>query len=150
MGITTVSATGNQILGAGSAAVGDGLTLIRLRGLFSIQLMSSTAAFDRQQGAFGIGIVRAEAFAIGVTAVPTPIADQDWNGWLYWTPYIVEANGASFEDSFRIIQEFTIDTKAMRKLNMGDTIYAVIENTESGSAPVAHTYFDSRILLKLP
>jgi len=147
---TAISAGGVSIIGLGAAAAVEGLTLIRLRGKFRHNIQSSTAAGDGLVGAFGINIVKAPAFAIGVTAVPTPIAEQDNEDWLYWMPIQLVSSFATegFGNAGSDLEDHVIDTKAMRKLQVGDTIYAATELVLTGTASTVLT-FDSRILAKL-
>jgi len=42
-----------------------------------------------------------------------------------------------------------VDTKAMRKLDLGDVIFAVAQVTELGAATM-RVFFDSRLLVMLP
>ena len=46
-------------------------------------LSAATSALDGFNGAFGIGLVTRQALAVGVSAVPTPLDEEDWDGWLY-------------------------------------------------------------------
>ena len=91
------------------------------------------------------------AFAIGQTAVPTPITEADWPGWLYHqfgdcrvvTATIadgVNASGANFR--------MEIDSKAMRKQGADETLMAVLEVSEQGTATM-EMHGDLRILDKL-
>ena len=146
-----VASSTSVIIGLGAQLLQDGTTLVRTRGLLHAWLVSVSAANEGFRGAFGIGIVRDQAFAVGVTAVPTPITDQGWDGWLFWMPFFIEAPAtmATFGNAGSAVVDMPIDTKAMRKLDLGDTIYGVLEVTENGTA-VANVHFDSRVLLKLP
>ena len=147
--VTTSSVSANQILGAGAQAQEDGLTLLRLRGRYSAFLTAVSAINDGYHGAFGIGIVTAEAFSIGVTAVPLPITDVGWDGWIFWSPVQLQAHVATAAGETEVSQEMEVDTKAMRKLRLGDTIYAVTELIEVGTAVISQA-FDSRLLVALP
>ena len=142
----------NAIVGQGAEATQDGGTLVRLRGSLLWGAGEQSAQGEGWIGAFGIGIVTAEAFAIGSTAMPSPVADVDWDGWIYWTPVQAiqtEVAGGNAEGDIR--NEESVDTKAMRKLRQGDTIFAAVEvvtlGTASGSFILA---FDSRTLIALP
>ena len=48
-----------------------------------------------------------------------------------------------------VSQRFTVDSKAMRKLPVGKTMYAVLGIVEQGTATMCW-YFDSRTLFFLP
>ena len=146
---TTSSVSANVILGSGSAATLEGLTLLRLRGMFTAQLRAFAAVGDGFSGAIGIGIVTAEAFAVGVTAVPLPITDVAWDGWIWWEPIQLKTHVALAAGEVGTKVVSTVDSKAMRKLRLGDTIFAIVEVTEVGTSIIA-MQFDSRILVALP
>ena len=123
---------------------GAGETVIRTRGLFGYQ-SDQTAATENQNGAVGIGLVSAQAVSVGVTAVPHPATDADWNGWL-WHSYFANtlqvATAVGFEN---ITQRIVIDSKAMRKLGTDERIVLVVENSSSSGM---RFYFDVRIYSK--
>jgi len=147
--VTALSATANQFVGSAINPLTDGLTVVRLRGRFSIYLTLATAVGDGFQGAFGIGLATAAAVAVGATAVPTPITEQQWDGWLYWTP--ISVHGAVVSSTAlgnETKMDFEVDTKAMRKLTTEDALYSMIQVTEIGTA-TAEVFFDSRVLIKL-
>ena len=149
--LASIVASGSQILGSGAAATTDGLTLVRTRGRAIFKVQSFTAAGDAFTGAFGIGIVTAEAFAIGITAMPIPVTDLNWDGWLYHSMVQVVAGDktAGDVDFTGATQILDVDSKAMRKLRLGDTIFAALELVETGIVDMDFT-FDSRVLVKLP
>ena len=143
VGQTGVSANTSFILGAGAQAQVDGLTLVRLRGELLFYLSAAGTTLDGFSGAFGIGVVTNAAFAVGASAVPMPITEMEENIWLYHQ--VVQCFGTGDYSSALRVQ---VDSKAMRKLNVGDTIYAALELTEVGTA-VLQASFDSRVLVKL-
>ncbi len=145
-GVTSRTSSGVAIIGAGLTFLADGDTLVRLRGNLVLRNASGAGATDSFVGAFAIGITTASAFAIGVTAVPTPLTEQDWDGWIYWVQYSVFGADLSAPAA---IQRETIDTRAMRKLRQDDVIYGAVEDVETGAMTMQVT-FDSRILRKLP
>ena len=149
--LTSSAGSNTNIVGSGAAANEDGLTLLRLRGRLNAVLAVCSAAGDGFQGAFGIGIVKAPAFAIGITAVPSPITEQNDEDWLYWTPISCHGGDATAgsRNWDRSLIDTVVDTKAMRKLNAGDTIYSVLEVIEIGTAEL-DLFFDSRILVAIP
>ena len=143
---TQVSST-VQILGNGQVTTQDGLTIVRLRGFVELILTSASALGDGFDGAIGIGIVSAPAFAIGVTAVPTPITEIEWEGWLWHQFFSLTAPTAAQDSENR--QVFEVDSKAMRKINSEEVVYAAIEVTETGTAGLK-AKLGTRMLLKLP
>ena len=153
-GVTTqaISADGKTILGAGAQVVDDGFTLVRTRGVISIGLSASSTVGGGFTGAVGVGIVTNDAFAIGATAMPGPLADAQWDGWLFHTFFNsmgLKAGLATQDTVPQAVQHIVVDSKAMRKLNLNDPIFAMIDVIEIGVA-VIQVRADSRLLLKLP
>ena len=139
------------ILGNGQAnADNDGLTVIRLRGFFELVLEAASNAGDGFDGALGIGIVSTPAFTIGVTAVPTPLVDIEWEGWMYHqffslhSPVALQASTAAAN-----FLRMEIDSKAMRKFDSAETIFAAVDVLEHGTSSIS-VRLGTRLLLKLP
>ena len=82
--VSSVSNTGSTLL-SGLAFEIPG-TIIRTRGMITI-FPTSFGADLNVVGAFGIGLVSAEAFAAGIASVPEPYADSDWGGWMVLQPF---------------------------------------------------------------
>ena len=150
-GVTNVTASGSAFVGLGVAAAHPGLTQIRLRGLLDLWIRGNPATDgDGYFGAFGIGIVEAPAFAIGITAVPTPVTDAASETWLYhhfFSVHMGDITGGAGQSSM-MHQRIVVDSKAMRKTPPNVVMYAVIESVEIGAANM-DVFFDSRALLKL-
>ena len=150
--VQLVAATSNIIFGSGITPVIPHLTVTRLRGLFKYSLRSADAAGSGFSGAVGIGIVSADAFGVGVTAVPKPFADAQWPGWLwhhfFHTTAPIGALSASNDQSVGETS-VVIDSKAMRKLRLNEVLFAVAELNEVTSASVLVALV-SRVLVKLP
>ncbi len=155
--IQVLTASGSSVIGAGALALEDGLTMVRLRGHVTLYLRLG-GINDAFFGAMGIGVYTAAAFAIGVTAMETPITDEAWNGWL-WHQYFglgtpVAITSSSNESAGATagvgMLQLDIDSKAMRKLHTEDVIAMVIEVTEVGTSELAIVGMSSRVLIKLP
>jgi len=87
---------------------------------------------------------------VGVTAVPDPIADMDWDGWMYHRFFDVHGAAGTFDATEpQASIQFEVDSKAMRKIPLNETLVAVLEVVEQG-ASTGTAWFDSRILVKLP
>ena len=155
--VSGIAATGPFLGLIGATPTSDGITLVRLRGQTDIFLQTSDALNSGFHGAIGVGIATDAAVAVGVTAVPTPITEETWDGWL-WHHYFslttagaISAAGAALswsgegESSMRI----EVDSKAMRKIAVAETIYCAIEVIEVGAATLSWS-FNSRTLSKLP
>ena len=91
--------------------------------------------------AAGIGIVSADAFAVGATAVPSPSADQDWSGWMwhYAGGPIVGFSVTESENTGPVSQiRIPIDVKAMRKMKPNEVIFGSVGlSAEVGVATIS-------------
>ena len=144
------SATSNGVFGSGVTPVIPQLTVVRIRGMFTALLKTADAANAGFTGAVGIGIVSADAFAIGITAIPKPFSDAEWPGWLWHQFFDLTASFALAANttqppSIRI----PVETKAMRKLRLNEILFANFEVGETAAATLRMT-FVSRMLVKLP
>ena len=143
------SATITRFLGSALQFSVDGLTLVRTRGQFMANLGSGSAASSGFFGAVGIGLATAAAVAVGITAVPTPITEQGWDGWIWWMPVYCFAGRADEVSGPLGGQRTEIDTKGMRKITEDDALYAALEVTEVGASSL-NVALDCRMLFKLP
>ncbi len=137
----------SAILGSGQANLDDGVTVVRLRGFVELTL-SAGGALDGFAGAIGIGIVSTPAFDIGITAVPTPITEIEWEGWMWHQLFSLHSPGAFSATSTGSVLRLPIDSKAMRKFDSQETILAVMEVTETGTTAMT-VRLGTRLLLKL-
>ncbi len=147
-----ISTSNNVIMASGASLLDDGSTLLRIRGMLTLQLTTATVAPGGFTGAFGINIVRGPAFAVGVSAVPTPITEQGLDSWIFWEAWSVTTVTATIADGVNAVGctvRIPVDSKAMRKLDLGDVIYATMEFNEIGVS-ILQSHFDSRVLLTLP
>ena len=150
-GRVLISGTTATLIGSGAQALQDGLTLLRIRGSLFARLASAAAAGEFMFGAVGIGKVESNAFGAGIASVPSPITDLDWDGWLWWDFLSFESvtDAEALNRGGIAGWRVPIDTKAMRKLDLGDVIYAAVEmRTESG-ALTASIALDCRMLVAL-
>ncbi len=98
-------------------------------------------------GAYGFAVVSDQASAIGVTAVPTPITDAGSSLFLSWTSWFApleHGTTVGFDARPGFIVEY--DSKAMRKVEIGQDFVEVIENANSGDG--ANFVAMTRILIK--
>ena len=121
------------------------VTVMRTRGHVSI-IPESTAADVHLIGAFGAGIVTAEAFGAGIASMPEPFTDADWGGWLVWRTF---SYGLEFETAASVgfpNWNFEIDSKAMRKVGPDDNIVTI--SSEAGAVG-ARLFTGGRTLIQL-
>ncbi len=149
---TTISGSAVTILGSGATSLIDGQTLVRTRGHFDAFLTAATGANDGFSGAFALGIINEDAFAIGATTIMDPVADSDWEGWFFHRFFVAAQLTSTLADGVNAVMasvRFDVDSKAMRKLAEGDVLFACMETLELGTA-VMEVHVDTRVLTKLP
>jgi len=132
-------------------------TLIRTRGEVLLRLESAASQGEGFFGAIGIAKATTAAVTAGVGSVPTPIAEEDWDGWL-WHRYfhllaVSPLDGQAAVDldilnSVTAALRFDFDSKAMRKINELESLYGALEVTEVGTATLTFNA-NSRQLFKL-
>ncbi len=128
----TVLASASSVLDQtliGSTA-GAPFTIIRTRGLFYAE-SDQVAANEHPNGAFGFALVRDPAAAAGIISIPTPLTEQDDESWFVWqayqAAYHVDAAGSTASP-----HRIEFDSKAQRKVQEGDTMVVVVQNSGSG------------------
>ena len=146
--IDTVSATLVLILTLNAAALAlRPFTIVRTH--LEVEFGSDqVAASEVQIAAIGLAIVSDQASAIGITAIPTPITDLDSDLWFMHQPMI---NSMFVGDATGVKQPFSsrysIDSKAMRRVNADEDMVFVLEGASAGSGVTITTM--GRFLLKL-
>ncbi len=137
----TLPAATSQILGSFVVSAGDE-TIVRFRGLLSI-ISDQVAASEEVHGAIGVAIVSEDAFNVGITAVPTPIADIQSDAWMVWQPFAHSILFLQTDASGTVITEggqtnVVIDSKAMRKIHTDERAVVVIENQAAAFGCLVH------------
>jgi len=124
-------------------AVEEPLTVMRIRGEWTMHLTAATALNDGYRGAVGIGIASLQAFTAGAASVPTPVVDLDSDNWLYHRFFTLRAPGPivqaavalSTDNAISSSLRVEIDSKAMRIIkDQNLVIYGAVEFTVQGSA----------------
>ena len=129
--LVTVPVSSKVILASFTEATGIDVTVRRSVGMLFVQ-SDQSAAQEVQAGAFGMCVVNGTAAALGVTAIPGPVTDDDdelWGGYLGF----VAAGEAGTEAPISGIQ-YPFDFKAMRKIPGGSFQIFIIENASSAAA----------------
>jgi len=147
---TSFTSTTAAILGSGAVlATESKVTILRVRGMITVRLITATSIGDGFHFAIGLGIVSSDAFGVGVTAVPNPIADAQWDGWM-WHQFgdVHQITGAEADGSNAVsnIMRIPVDTKAMRKFGDNETLMFNMEVVEVGTSNIT-VFADSRQLL---
>ena len=125
-GAVPVAASNVKTLGSVGVASGEApVTLVRTRGRYSIGLTVFPGARANWRGVLGMIVVSADAFAIGITAVPGPLSDPE-NDWIVWAPTVLTVNTAALEGN-AVFDTVDFDSRGMRKLKLGDVLAVVYE-----------------------
>ncbi len=124
-----ITTTGGQILLTMVASELAARPFTVLRTHLEILITSDQLAADElQAGAVGLCVVSDQAAAVGVTAVPTPATDAASDLWFahQWCfNRFAFASGVGFDASEGKV--YTIDSKAMRKVNNDQQILVITE-----------------------
>ena len=145
------ASSGQQLWTTGVTTSSGKITIIRTRGLYHVTLNTADAVGSGFFGAIGIGLVTSNAFAAGNAAVPGPLTEEDWDGWLFHHYFDVRAITATIADGVNaasVSQRIVIDSKAMRKFDEDMTLVGVTEMTESTNATI-EMQGQTRLLVKL-
>ena len=150
--VQTLSAAGASLWDTGQALTEPGLTIVRIRGELLVWLSTVTTVGDGfTKFSAGIGIVNADAFAVGATAIPSPADDDDWPGWM-WHHAGAGLIGLETTEVGRFPLNgvrIPIDTKAMRVMKQNEVIVGVVAvETEIGTS-VLRFIGNTRMLSKL-
>ena len=100
-----------------------------------VMLRSDQAAAIETQGV-GIGqaVVSEQSAAAGIASLPTPITDLGSD--MFYVHRILFADESSLTDRTRPASRLTIDSKAMRKVEGGETIATVLEGAGVGAGMI--------------
>ena len=123
-------------------------TIVRTRGLLAIKFAAGNNSDGRVEGAVGIAIVSAQAFAVGATAIPAPFTEAGWDGWFFHQFFAISQEAAGTVGNLMLgTQQKDVDSKAMRKLRDNTNVAVVMAENNSGVAIEVGFWF--RMLLKL-
>jgi len=141
----SLSTSTTTIFGSGAVAT-EKLTVVRIRGFLNIVLLTNDSTPGGFNWSAGIGIVTSDAFAIGISAMPSPFDDIEWPGWLWHQmgAAVSPVTTAGRENYWN----FEIDTKAMRKMGINEVLFASIQTGEI-STSTASARLATRALIKL-
>ena len=145
---TTLTAAGGTIIFSLNAAAlaMRSFTIVRTR--FELQLQSDqAAAIEFQHVAFGMAVVSDQASAVGVTAVPTPATDLGSDLW--FVLQLMYADESNLTDCTRGGTNMTVDSKAMRKVDIGQDLVVVAELVTSAGGGGASFVSGGRMLVKV-
>ena len=119
-------------------------TVVRTHMEFQVN-SDQAAAIENQVLAFGWGVVSDQAFAIGVTAIPTPVTDIGSD--LFFLHKVMFGDESALTDRSKSASRYTVDSKAMRKINEDEQPVGVLE--VSSAAGGAIVFAGGNMLIKL-
>jgi len=133
------------ILGGAAGFVDEEVTLVRTIGMISA-VLDTTSAGVVGSVAIGCGVMRLEALAIGVTALPSPEDDPDFE-WLYYA-VIPLSFGPSVSRGFGNAAGTSIsfDVRGQRRVGRSETPVWIAESQNAN----AEVGVGGRYLVKLP
>ncbi len=118
-------------------------TIVRSHFVFRI-ISDQAAAAEEQTSAIGGVVVSEQSVAIGISALPTPVIDSDSS--LFFLHQYLMADQSSTVDLAKPGQIYQVDSKAMRKVELGQDIAFTLEGGGiNGGATIASA---GRILIK--
>ena len=128
-------------------------TLVRTRGMLSLQLTASGGALNQISGAFGMIVVSQAAFITGgITALPVPMDDLE-NDWFVYVPFSLMSVGSGTQDGASPGRFLNIpfDSRGQRKLKDGDVMAPIIQakqvNATTGTVILAGVAFRQQFKL---
>ncbi len=133
-------------LGAAALALRP-FTVIRVRGMHHVS-SDQEVSDELQQVALGFAVVSDQALAAGVGSVPTPFTEIGSDLWFSHNMLMTEfllGTAVGFSGDYGVSAEF--GSKAMRKVQEGEDIAAVIETSSVSSGTIYQKA--GRMMLKL-
>lgn len=135
--------------------LGESYTLMRTRGVwhcYPVVWPNTTPGIV--DVAVGIGVAPSQA--ITAAALPDPIEDAEWDGWLMrkWTYFRLPAAAAPFPPSFLggsstgDMSVWDLESRAMRRLEDNDLFMALSLGTDTGELIQVNYIFDMRQLFQ--
>ena len=127
---TVTGAGGNILTSLNAAALAlRPFTIVRTHMAYQV-VSDQAAAIEVQAGAIAMAVVSDQAVAIGVTAVPTPVTDAGSD--LFFMYRVFHGDESNLTDRAKSGTRFEVDSKAMRRVDVGEDIVQVLELSTSG------------------
>ena len=119
-------------------------TIVRTVGLLSVR-SDQNAAVETVIGALGFGVVSDKQLATGATAVEDPVTQVSSDNWFLYQAFAAE--GSASTNVGQPIQQYVLDSRAMRKVTEDEDFVAVLANASATDGMFFVLNF--RLLLKL-
>ena len=121
-------------------------TIVRTRGLVLVT-SDQAGATEHQMGAFGFGLAQDQAVASGIGSLPTPVTEAGSSNWFLWQPLLSTVSQASAAAFANIGNVYEFDSKAQRKVPVGEDVYVAVENESATDGFLVS--FVARMLVKI-
>ena len=146
----TESAVNTLVLEAETDSVPNP-TVVRIRGHVWQRLgINAQGSGDAILLAHAIMVVDAKQLAVGVTAMPIPLSDNSEDFLWADSTLLMQPTATTFAGDGNQWSDIVIDSKAMRKLTLNQTLVMVTEmNTQAGAGGEDVSFgFQMRVLFK--
>ena len=121
-------------------------TIVRTRGMVNIR-SDQTSVSEDYSAAIGLAVVTDQVVAAGVASVPTPTTDSA-SDWFVYQLMSGELQVTSDIGRLLFVNETVqIDSRSMRKVDLGEDIITVVESTALSSGVIIDSFV--RVLIKL-
>ncbi len=122
-------------------------TIVRTRGLMSV-ISDQAAATESQQVGLGVAVVSTQASAAGIASVPTAFLNMESDlFFVYENVFQTLRRSAANPDDSLAAAVHRFDSKAMRKIDIGQDLAVTLENSAIASGSI--TIMAMRMLAKL-
>ncbi len=125
----TITTTGAATLSGAGLSFAIPATILRMRGEILFYL-DGAADTSRQVIAAAIGLISTDAFTLGSTAFPDPLADVGFP-WLWYSAVSLSNDLDSVGDVIdaAVAVRLQVDSKAMRKVKPDETLVVVFQTS---------------------
>ena len=125
--LVAVPAASKVLLGSFINTSGNDLVIERVRGEFTVN-SDQTAASEEVMGALGFMIVSEDAFAVGITAISSPVSDPT-NSWFVWHPFTLFSETSTGQQVNNPAgRPIVVDSKSKRVFEGNTRVVVVAEN----------------------
>ena len=124
-------------------------TIVRIRGMLDVMVNPVGANNDDVRWGAGLGMISAQAFAAGASAVHAPLSNSDWGGWMWWATGVMRQRSTYSEFSApQAGVSVVIDSKAMRKVENDSLLVCVVETLNGAGSAGVLISAAARVLVK--
>ena len=132
----SISLTGDATFAGGGLSLDGPFTVVRMLGEYIVSSDEvAPVANDEADVCCAIGVVSSDAFAVGASAMPDPVAEPDYP-WLFWASHPMFFPNSSLEGSgaSRSVRR-SFDIRSMRKMKPRETLAMVIQYADTAGVP---------------